>query len=170
MAKNGTKRKYNGKRPPKGVIPPQLAAHVVKPGQVLNPKGISHKPTCLDKLAMMLEHKGTIELEDGTKLELDAETEGLRMLLDKWRKGPQHKLNDPNWRWAGQEILARRMPIPREPQVLIGNVSVEHTSLAVSFVDQVRAKAGRDNVTSDDVLRMLETETFGNSDATTIAT
>lgn len=157
MAKNNGKR--NGKRPTAKSLANLRPA---KKGEVRNPKGISHKPTCLDKLCMMLEHKGTIELEDGTKLELDAETQGLRMLLEKWSQGPQHKLNDPNWRWAGQEILARRMPILREPSVIIGNVSVEHTTQAVTFVDQVREKTGRDNVTSDDVLRALEQETFGD--------
>lgn len=157
MAKNNGKR--NGKRPTAKSLANLRPA---QKGDVRNPKGISHKPTCLDKLAMMLEHKGTIELEDGTKLELDAETQGLTMLLNKWRKGPQHMTNDPDWRWAGQEILSRRMPIPREPAVIIGNVNVEHTTQAVTFVEQVREKTGRDNVTSDDVLRALEQETFGD--------
>jgi hypothetical protein len=143
------------------VVPPQLAATVVKPGQVLNPKGISHKPTTFDRFCEFLEEHEKLTTEDGQEIMLGREDQGLLKLIRKFQRGPQHELNDPNWRMAVQEILSRRMPVPRDPQVVIGNVSVEHTTLAVSFVDQVRAKTGRDNVTSDDVLRALEQETFG---------
>ncbi len=163
--KNGTKRngKRNGrKHPPKGVVPPQLAATMFKPGQVGNPKGINRKPTAFDKLCEMLEGGvEVVELEDGTKLELDAETQGLRKLLNKWKNGPQHATNDPDWRWAGGEILSRRMPVPREPQVVIGNVNVEQTNQAITFVDKIRETTGRTDVTSGDVLEALESETFG---------
>ncbi len=151
MAKGNGKR--NGKRPCAKSLanlkPP------VKKGEIRNPKGINHKPTAFDRFCEMLEEHEKLTTEDGREIMLGREDQGLLKLIRKFQRGPQHELNDPNWRMAVQEILSRRMPIPREPQVVIGNVSVEHTEIAATFVQQIRDNTGREDVTSDDVWKAL---------------
>jgi hypothetical protein len=153
------------KGPPKGVVPENFKDTVAKPGDVKNPLGINRKPGPFDKLCAMLEESRTVTLDDGRVITLDREEQGLLVLVRKMQRGPSHELNDPNWRFAVDEILSRRMPKPRDAVVNVGQVNVSHTVLGVSFVDQLREGTGRDSISSQDVLDALDAETFKSADS-----
>lgn len=151
-----TNNKKNGKRK---MSPNSLAN--LKPFEKGNKAAVGRRKGLFASLEAYF-NEVVVEEHDGKMVEMDRNDVLARIVGRHAVRGPLDMVNDPNWRSCVQAVFDRLAPIPREPQVLIGNVSVEHTSVAVSFVDQVRAKAGRDSVTSDDVLKMLETETFGD--------
>lgn len=156
--------KRNGKRNGKRAMHANSLANLVPPvkGERRNPSGLSKKPRGLfAALTQYFDEVVTEEL-DGKTVQSERVDVLARIVGGAALRGPRHDTNDQNWRSCVQAVFDRLAPIPREPSVLIGNVSVEHTSVAVSFVDQVREKTGRDSVTSDDVLKALEQETFGD--------
>ncbi len=158
--------KRNGKRNGKRVMHANSLKNL-KPfekGNNANPSGLGRRKGLFASLEKYFDEVVTEE-RDGETVQSERVDVLARIVGGAALRGPRHDTNDPNWRSCVQAVFDRLAPIPREPSVLIGNVSVEHTTVAVSFVDQVREKAGRDSVTSDDVLKALEQETFGDGNS-----
>ncbi len=162
MAKRNGKRNGKG-RSPKGVVPPELAPYVIKPGEVRNPTGKNGRDdTTFARLVQMLGEDLTLTKQDGTVIRVTREHAALMMILNKCVKGPQHPTNDPDWRWAGQLIMDRICPIPRTsgfPEVeraLFAEVRQADATVSVAFVERVREFAGRNDPGPDDVLKFLD--------------
>lgn len=166
MSKGNGKRNGKRRHPPKGVVPPQFEATLIKPGQVLNPTGKNgFSETTFDRLVKMLGEDLTLTKEDGTTIQVTREHAALMMLLNKACKGPQHPTCDPDWRWALQTVMDRICPIPRAPGV--GEVErsivaeIRHEAVTVAFVERVREYAGRKDPGPDDVLKFLDQQADG---------
>lgn len=158
-----SKRKDNGRRPKKGVSPAHLVPHQIKPGQVLNPQGISGH-TITAELRAYLEEKVRRTLEDGTEINWPRRKVLTHILGALAMKGPDRRTtHDANWQFAMRQVLDRVDPVPRETTLLAVNVQTEHTHVAVNFIDGIREKTGRQDITHDDVLRALEAQTFGGN-------
>lgn len=167
MAKHNNKPNGKGRhRPPKGVVPPQFEATVIKPGEVRNPTGKNgFSETTFDRLVKMLSESLTLKKEDGTTITITREHAALLMLLNKFAKGPQSATNDPDWRWAGQIIMDRICPIPHAPgggdvdRAIVAEIG--HEKITLAFVERVREHAGRNDPGPDDVLKFLDQQMDG---------
>lgn len=159
-----SKRKDNGQRSKKGMSPASLAnivPHQVKKGQILNPAGHNQHTISAD-LKAYLEETVHHTLDDGTEINWPKRKVLSRLLVTTAIKGPT-ATPDQNWQFAMRQVLDRVDPVPRETPMLAVNVQSEHTHVAVNFIDGIREKTGRQDITHDDVLRALEDQAFGGN-------
>lgn len=161
MAKRNGKRNGTGSSTPKGKVPPQLAVHTIKPGEVRNPTGKNgFSETTFDRLVKMLDDE-IVVTRDGKEIRITREHAALLMLVNKFVKGPDHKpTNNPDWRWAAGMVMDRICPIPRASvgvdvdRAIIAEIG--HEKITLAFVERVREHAGRNDPGPDDVLKFLD--------------
>jgi hypothetical protein len=136
--------KANGKKNGKRQMSPNSLANL-KPFEKGNKASVGHRRSLFKSLEVYFNKRTMIE-QDGKRVEVDRNDALAALVGGAALRGPNHDTNDPNWRSCVQAIFDRLAPVPKEPAVIVGNVNVEQTNVAVSWIDQVREKAGRANV------------------------
>lgn len=158
MKGNGKSRK-NGKSNGKARKPSTAAqiATQFKPGNNANPLGArAHKKTMFDHLNQCLEEECTHQI-DGVPVKMPRQEKIVRMLVDTCERHLDKGL--PRSEMVGH-VLNRGMPIPRDPPAIV-NLTIDHNSTSVAFLQQVQSRAGRTDVSSRDVLETLGDKRLG---------
>ena len=112
MAKDNGKPKKRG-RNPKGVIPPELAAHLIKKGEVRNRSGRCRK-SVMSYMNDFFDETVKRELPDGTIEEWPRAKVIAHILGRAALKAPGDTVNHPNWQFSMRSVLERVAPVPRE--------------------------------------------------------
>ena len=156
MLSNLGKNKRNG---PTRKLHPNSLANLAKPGEIRNPKGkngSSRPRTWQEECEAWFAEEETISLPDGGSQRLSRRELGIRLACRRLLAGLElGAAYDP----IVPHLLNRVWPVPRETQPIINIVAQQQTSNTVTplaFVEEVRDHAGRQNITIQDVIEVLD--------------